>query len=265
MTKEAGAATIPGTDFRLDGRVAVVTGASSGMGVTMAETLARAGARVVLAARREDRLAEVAERIEKAGGEAAVVACDVARDDEVDALVGATLARFGPPDVLVANAGFTTVVPAEDQTLDDWRGQIDVNLSGVFLCCQRFGRVMLERGRGSIVNVASVLGLVGSGQIHQAAYAASKGGVVNLTRELAAQWARRGVRVNALAPGWFPTEMTGDMFGDERSLKWMRSRTPMGRGGELEELAGPLLFLASDASTFVTGQILAVDGGWTIV
>jgi hypothetical protein len=110
-----------------------------------------------------------------------------------------------------------------------------------------------------------VLGLVASGQVAQAAYAASKGGVVNLTRELAAQWARRGVRVNALAPGWFPTEMTADMFADERSLAWMRNRTPMGRGGELSELAGPLLFLASDASSFVTGHVLVVDGGWTAV
>jgi NAD(P)-dependent dehydrogenase (short-subunit alcohol dehydrogenase family) len=113
--------------------------------------------------------------------------------------------------------------------------------------------------------VASILGLVGSGQVRQAAYAAAKGGVVNLTRELAAQWARRGVRVNALAPGWFPTEMTDEMFGDERSLRWMQGHTPMGRAGELAELEGPLLFLASDASSFVTGQTLAVDGGWTAV
>jgi NAD(P)-dependent dehydrogenase (short-subunit alcohol dehydrogenase family) len=193
------------------------------------------------------------------------VACDVAREDEVERLVLETERAFGPADVLVSNAGFTTVVPAEDQPLADWRAHLDVNLTGVFLCAQRFGRSMLAAGRGTIVNVASVLGFVASGQIRQAAYAASKGGVVNLTRELAAQWARRGVRVNALAPGWFPTEMTSDMFGDERSLTWMRSRTPLGRGGELEELVGPLLFLASDASSFVTGHVLTVDGGWTII
>ena len=251
--------------FRLDGRVAVVTGASSGMGVTFAEAVADAGARVVIAARREDRLAAVADGLRERGAEVAVVPCDVAREEDVDALVGSTLAAFGQVDVLVNNAGFTTVVPAEEQTVADWRGHLDVNLTGVFLCAQRFGRVMLEAGRGNIVNVASVLGLVAAGQIKQAAYAASKGGVVNLTRELAAQWARRGIRVNALAPGWFPTEMTGEMFGDERSEKWMRGRTPMGRGGELDELRGPLLFLASEASTFVTGQVLAVDGGWTIV
>lgn len=255
----------PQDRFRLDGRVAVVTGASSGMGVVFAEALAAAGARVVLAARRRERLEAAAERIRAGGGEAWALACDVAREEDVDALVAETAARLGPAEVLVNNAGFTTVVPAELQSLEDWRAQLDVNLTGAFLCAQRFGRAMLEAGRGTIVNVASVLGLVASGQIRQAAYAASKGGLVNLTRELAAQWARRGVRVNALAPGWFPTEMTGDMFQDERSLRWMRSRTPMGRGGELEELVGPLLFLASDASSFVTGHVLVVDGGWTAV
>jgi NAD(P)-dependent dehydrogenase (short-subunit alcohol dehydrogenase family) len=251
--------------FRLDGRVAVVTGASSGMGVTFAEALAAAGARVVVAARRPERLQEVVREIHDQGGSAHAVACDVSREEDVERLVAETQAAFGPADVLVSNAGFTTVVPAEEQGLDDWRAHLDVNLTGVFLCAQRFGRGMLAAGRGTIVNVASVLGFVASGQIRQAAYAASKGGVVNLTRELAAQWARRGVRVNALAPGWFPTEMTADMFGDERSLTWLRSRTPVGRGGALDELIGPLLFLASDASSFVTGHVLTVDGGWTIV
>ena len=255
----------PLRQFRLDGRVAVITGASSGMGVGFAETLAGAGARVVLAARREELLSAVAEGIRERGGEALVVRCDVAREDEIDALVAKTFAAFGSIDVLVNNAGFTTIVPAEDQSLADWRAHVDVMLTGSFLCAQRFGRHMLAAGKGNIINVASMLGMVGSGQVRQAAYAAAKGGQVNLTRELAAQWARKGVRVNALAPGWFPTEMTGDMFQDERSMRWMKSRTPMGRGGELSELAGPLLFLASDASSFVTGHVLVVDGGWTIV
>jgi NAD(P)-dependent dehydrogenase (short-subunit alcohol dehydrogenase family) len=255
----------PALQFRLDGRVAVVTGASSGMGVAFAHGLAAAGARVVIAARREERLHEVAAGIRADGGEALAVRCDVARESEIDALVSATLGAFGACDVLVNNAGFTTIVPAETQSLDDWRAHVDVMLTGSFLCAQRFGRHMLSTGRGSIVNVASMLGVVGSGQVRQAAYAAAKGGQVNLTRELAAQWARRGVRVNALAPGWFPTEMTDDMFHDERSMKWLRNRTPMGRGGKLDELVGPLLFLASDASSFVTGQTLVVDGGWTII
>jgi NAD(P)-dependent dehydrogenase (short-subunit alcohol dehydrogenase family) len=168
-------------------------------------------------------------------------------------------------DVLVNNAGVEGVVPAEDETIDDFRSVLDVNLTGAFHCAQLFGREMLAQGAGSIVNVASIFGVVGVGQIPQASYAAAKGGLVNLTRELAAQWARRGVRVNALAPAWFPTEMTAEMFADERATKWMRQRTPMGRAGRVEELVGPLLFLASDAASYVTGQILLVDGGWTCV
>jgi NAD(P)-dependent dehydrogenase (short-subunit alcohol dehydrogenase family) len=255
----------PEQRFRLDGRVAVVTGASSGMGVTFARAVAASGARVVVAARRAERLAEVVADIEAAGGVARAVACDVSSEADVERLVEETRAAFGPADLLVNNAGFTTVVAAEEQSVEDFRAHLDVNLSGVFLCAQRFGRGMLEAGKGTIVNVASVLGFVASGQIQQAGYAASKGGVVNLTRELAAQWARRGVRENALAPGWFPTEMTADMFGDDRARSWMRTRTPMGRGGDLEELIGPLLFLASDASSFMTGHVLTVDGGWTII
>lgn len=260
--------TTPGDvtrSFRLDGRIAVVTGASAGIGVALAEGLAGAGASLVLVARRRERLEKLAERLESAGGTVLPIPGDLSRSEEVDRVVSEALERLGRVDVLVNNAGVTRILPAEEETADTFREVLDVNLVGAFLCAQRFGRAMLEQGHGSIVNVASVLGLFGSGQIPQAGYAASKGGLVNLTRELAAQWARRGVRVNALAPGWFPSEMTGGMFEDERGLEWIRKRTPMGRAGQLEELVGPLLFLASDASSFVTGHVLVVDGGWTIV
>jgi len=255
----------PAKLFDLSGRVAVVTGASSGLGSQLARALCAAGAQVVVSARRKDRLDALVEELIDAGGSAAALACDVGVEADIDALADAVVGAHGHVDVLVNNAGITEVGPAEDEDAEVWRRVLSTNLDGVFFCAQRFGRVMLGQGSGSIINVASVLGLVGAGQIPQASYAASKGAVVNLTRELAAQWARRGVRVNAIAPGWFESEMTGDMFSDERSKKWMAGRTPMGRPGHEGELDGALLYLASDAASFVTGQILAVDGGWTIV
>jgi len=251
--------------FGLKGRVAVITGASSGLGVAFAEGLAAAGASLVLAARRRDRIEAIARRLTDEGVPALAVECDVASEASVDALVTATLSRFGRADVLVNNAGVAKVAPAAAETLADFRAVLDVNLVGAFLCAQRFGRVMLEQKRGSIVNIASILGLVGSGMIPEASYTASKGGLVNLTRELAAQWARLGVRVNAIAPGYFPSEMTTDMFSTEDGARFIRRRTPMGRSGEPNELLGALLLLASDAGSYMTGQILAVDGGWTIV
>jgi NAD(P)-dependent dehydrogenase (short-subunit alcohol dehydrogenase family) len=251
----------PIAPFRLDGRVAIVTGASAGLGDRFARVLHGAGADVVLAARRIERLRALADELDGA----LAVQCDVAVDADIDRLVEQALERHGHVDVLVNNAGVGGPVPAVDETGDSFRQTIAVNLTGAFVACQRVGRHMLERGSGSIVNVVSMLGLVGSGQIPFPSYTASKGGLVNLTRELAGEWGRGGVRVNALAPGWFPSEMTADLFGDERSMAWVRRKSPMGRAGEPHELDGALLFLASDASTYVTGHILAVDGGWTAV
>jgi NAD(P)-dependent dehydrogenase (short-subunit alcohol dehydrogenase family) len=255
----------PAALFRIDGRVAVVTGASSGIGAALAEGLCGAGARLALAARRRERIDELAARLAAEGSDVRAFACDVSREADVDRLVCDVLARFGRVDLLVNNAGITEVIAAEEESLATFERVLATNLTGAFLCSQRCARAMLANGGGAIVNVASVLGMVGSGQVPQASYAASKGGLVNLTRELAAQWARRGIRVNALAPAWFPSEMTQEMFADENALRWIRNRTPMGRGGDPAELVGPLLFLASDAASYVTGQILAVDGGWTIV
>jgi len=249
--------------FDLHGRVAVVTGASSGLGQRFARVLHAKGASVVLAARRVDRLERL---VEELGAERAMaVRCDVAVESDVVSLVGQAVARFGTVDVMVNNAGISSPVPAEEEPTDDFRRVVDVNLVGLFVGCREAAKVMLEHGSGSIVNVASVLGLVGSGRVKQASYAATKTAVVGLTRELAAQWARRGVRVNAIAPGWFVTEMTDELFGNERGVDFVRRGTPMGRPGAEHELDGLLLLLASDASTYVTGQTIAVDGGWTIV
>ena len=247
--------------FRLDDRVALITGASSGIGASMASALAGAGARVVMTARRVERLEKLAESLPGS----LALRCDVADDADLESLVERTMAACGRVDILVNNAGITEVQPAEEEPPEVFREVVAVNLTAPFLLTRLVAPHMLAAGRGTVINIVSVLGLRGVGQIPQAGYAASKGGLINLTRELAAQWARRGIRVNAIAPAWFPTEMTDEMFADEGARKWIRRRTPMGRPGELDELDGALLFLASDASAYVTGQILPVDGGWTAV
>jgi NAD(P)-dependent dehydrogenase (short-subunit alcohol dehydrogenase family) len=253
----------PLASFRLDDKVAVVTGASAGLGARFARVLDAAGARVVVAARRAERLEALAADLR----DAHVVTCDLAEDGAPAALVAAAIAHFGGVDILVNNAGMSEPTPALDETTEHFAATLRVNLVAPFELARSCAQFMTEAGSGgAIVNVASIWGMVGVGQIPEAGYAASKGGLVNLTRELAAQWARKGVRVNCLAPGWFRTEMTdGLMFGDERAERWLRQRTPMGRGGNEQELDGALLFLASDASTFMTGQVLCIDGGWTSV
>jgi NAD(P)-dependent dehydrogenase (short-subunit alcohol dehydrogenase family) len=254
--------TVDGREaFRLDGRVAIVTGASSGLGARFARVLAGAGASVVLAARRADRLDALASELDGA----VAVACDVTGADDRERLVDTALQAHGRVDVLVNNAGVGTPEAAESETPEHFGDVLTVNLTAAFALTQLVARPMLEAARGSVINVVSILGLVGNGQIPFGSYAASKGGLVSLTRELAAQWGRRGVRVNALAPGWFETEMTAEMFADDRSMAWVARKAPMGRAGAPHELDGALLFLASDASSYVTGQVLAVDGGWTAV
>ncbi len=246
--------------FRLDGKVAIVTGASSGLGVAFALALAEAGADVVLGARRVDRLEETAGLVRATGRKVVTVATDVAAPEQCQALVDAAMAELGRVDVLVNNAGVGTAVPATRETPQQFRAVIDVNLNGCYWMAQACGRVM--QPGSSIINISSVLGLTTAG-LPQAAYAASKAGLIGLTRDLAQQWTgRKGIRVNALAPGFFESEMT-DQY-PPGYLESQEPRIPMGRKGDPRELAATAVWLASDAAGYVTGQTLAVDGGMTI-
>ncbi|WP_459974212.1 SDR family NAD(P)-dependent oxidoreductase [Nocardioides pyridinolyticus] len=246
--------------FRLDGKVAVVTGASSGLGVAFARGLAEAGADVVLGARRVDRLAETAVLVEATGRKALSVETDVADPEACTNIVALAMEEFGHVDVLVNNAGIGTAVPAVRETPEQFRQVIDVNLNGCYWMAQACGRVM--QPGSSIVNISSVLGLTTAG-LPQAAYIASKAGLLGLTRDLAAQWTgRKGIRVNAIAPGFFASEMTDQYH--EGYLESQAQRIPAGRTGDPAELAAAVVFLASDAAAYVTGQTLAVDGGLTI-
>ena len=245
--------------FTLDGRVAVVTGASSGLGDRFARVLHAAGATVVVAARRKDRLDALVEQLPGA----VAVACDVSLEGDRERLMGEVLDRFGTVDVLVNNAGVGHTVSIEEESLDVFRNAMEINLTAIWHLSKLAGAPMVAQGRGSIVNIASMLGVVAAAPIKEAHYTASKGGVISLTRELAVQWGRKGVRVNALAPGWFPSEMTAGMETDEGSVRFVRTNCPMSRMGEAHELDGALLLLASDAGSYITGATLLVDGGWT--
>lgn len=246
--------------FRLTDRVVVVTGASSGLGVAFAQASAEAGADVVLAARRADKLEQTAELVRAEGRQALTVATDIADPAQAQHMIDAAMEKFGRVDVLINNAGIGTAYPATRETPEQFRQVIDVNLNGAYWAAQAAGKVM--QPGSAIVNISSVLGLTTAG-LPQAAYAASKAGLIGLTRDLAQQWGlRKGIRVNAIAPGFFATEMTEQYH--EGYLESMKPRLVLGRLGDPQELAATVVWLASDAAAYVTGQTIAVDGGITI-
>ncbi len=252
--------------FDLTGKVALVTGGSRGLGLEMAEGLAEAGASLMLLARREQWLAPAVEGLKKRGFRAEGAVCDVANPDVAPAAIARTVATYGRIDILVNNAGVTWGEPAEEFPLDKWNMVLEIDLTAAFLFCQAAGKEMMKQRYGRIINIASVMGMIGTLpelDHHLSAYVAAKGGLIALTRELAAKWAQYNIRVNAIAPGFFPSRMTAKSMashGDE-----LAATTPMKRVGQAGELKGVAVFLAADASNYITGQTIVVDGGMTVV
>jgi NAD(P)-dependent dehydrogenase (short-subunit alcohol dehydrogenase family) len=248
-------------NFRLDGQVAVVTGASKGIGRDLAKALADAGASVALAARDLEALEHLAAEIRADGGEAMSIELDVRDVEQIGSAFKQVRARFGSLDVLVNNAGLGANHPAEDITEIDWDQMMDVNLRGLFFACQAAGRIMLAQGRGRIINMSSQAGVVGIRD--HAVYSASKGGVNLLTKVLALEWSSRGVTVNAVAPTFIYTPGTAERLDQPEYLEGVLSRLPIGRVGTTTDVAGAVLYLASPAGAMVSGHVLVVDGGWT--
>jgi NAD(P)-dependent dehydrogenase (short-subunit alcohol dehydrogenase family) len=247
--------------FDLSGKTAIVTGGSVGIGRQMAQALAEAGADIVLCSRKVERCEAAASELAKLGAGTLALRCDVREPDQVQAVVDAARERFDRIDVLVNNAGTVWGAPPEDMPLDGWQKVIDVNLTGVFLFSQAAGRTMIEAGGGKIVNIASVAGLSGAPQevMNAIPYNASKGGVIAFTRDLAVKWARHGITVNAIAPGWFPSDMSRYVLDAQGET--LKAHVPLRRFGGEDDLKGAVVFLSSRASDYVTGHTLVVDGG----
>ena len=252
--------TDPTAAFRLDDKVVLITGASSGLGARFARVASAAGATVVVAARRAERLAELVDELD----DAHAVEVDLTAPGGPEACVARSIELSGRIDVLINNAGISQVAPALDFSTEHFRHEIEIDLVAPFALAREVARDAITNDRSaSIINIGSILGEVGGGKLRVPGYAAAKGGLHNLTRELASQWGRKGVRVNAIAPGWFETEMNDAMFSDGGGQAYMEAGAAMGRPGIEGELDGAMLYLASDASSFVTGHVLQVSGGWT--
>ena len=245
--------------FRLDGKIALVTGASSGIGAQTAKLFSSLGAKVIAAARREDRLQDLANQYP----DVIAVKCDVGVEADCNNLVDTIINEYGKIDILINNAGISDPIPALEEDLDQFKRVIQIDLISCFHLAQLCAQHMeTQETGGAIVNVASIHGFVGSSPNNQPGYTAAKGGLINLTRELALEWARHGIRVNAIAPGYITTELTDEMIAGESGRKWIERNTPMRRPGEVTELDGAMLLLASDAGSYITGETIAIDGGW---
>jgi NAD(P)-dependent dehydrogenase (short-subunit alcohol dehydrogenase family) len=246
--------------MNLNGKTAVVIGGTSGIGKALSLGLAAEGADVVASSRRQKNVEEVATEIEALGRRSLRISSDVSERPSLETLLSQTLERFGKVDILINCAGKTKRTPTLTQSEEEWQSILDINLTGTLRSCQVFGKHMLERGYGRIVNIASLGSFLGLHEV--AAYAASKAGVASLTRSLAVEWSRKGVLVNAIMPGVFRTALNADLLDNTPRGKEFLLRTPMGRFGKTEELVGAAVYLASDSASFVTGQVLIVDGGF---
>lgn len=246
--------------FGLHGKVAVVTGATRGLGQAMALGLAKAGANIVAVGSQLKNLEETMSLLDGMGVSSLAVACDQTKPEEITKVFADTVAKFGRVDILINNAGTIRRAPAVDTADEDWDAVVETNLNGVFRFCRAAGKVMLDQGSGKIINVASLLSF--SGGLTVPAYAASKGGVAQLTKALANEWAASNVQVNAIAPGYFNTDNTVNIRNDEARFESISARIPAGRWGEPEDLAGAAVFLSSQAANYVNGHVMLVDGGW---
>lgn len=246
--------------FRLDGKVALVVGGTKGLGQAMALALAAAGADVCVVSRGPAGLEETAKAICSLGRKGTSFAADVTDEAQVEAMVRFMLETYGRIDILVNSQGIVHLQPIEEFDTAAWERVMDVNVKSVFLCCKHVARVMLKQGKGKIINISSVRAF--QGRLHDAAYAPSKGAVNQLTHSMAIEWGPRGINVNALAPVFTRTAMSAPVLDDPKTMEWVLSRIAMKRIGELDDLFGPIVFLASDASNFVNGHVLVVDGGW---